>query len=169
MVNNTCYLANRFQFVKYGLSKSHFRHVFTVQHCLHYKEQSSGTLIIFKIATSVLTFHNIMNCSQNRIGTKVFVKSFILKNERKHNCTGVTIKQQWVNFYQAETKPLMLIRVIMRGQSHLRTHKNYSLKNPVGSIKMNAGVTDHLCGTWASQSSLLHPTWVAPNFRKETG
>lgn len=124
VVNNTCYLANLFQFVKYGLSKSHFRHVFTVQHCLHYKEQSSGTLIIFKIATSVLTFHNIMNCSQNRLGTKVFVKSFIFKNERKHNCTGITIKQQWVNFYQAETKPLMLIRVTMHGQSHLGTHKN---------------------------------------------
>lgn len=29
----------------------------------------------------------------------------------------------------------------------LGTYKNYGLKNPTGSIKLNAEVTDHPCGT----------------------
>lgn len=64
----------------------------------------------------------------------------------------------------------MTIRVLkLWAKSALGTHKNCDLKNPIGSITLDAGVTDHLRGTRVLQSPLTHPIRAAPTLGKRLG
>jgi len=53
-----------------------------------------------------------------------------------------------------------------KGPKASGTHKNCGLKNPIGSITLDAGVTDHPCGTGEPPDA---PHLSSTNFGKKTG